>query len=119
MDPITMAAIMGGAGLLKSELVDRPREERQRQQAAVTARWSPWTNMAPNQVREADPFGAALQGGITGAVMAQNLQGGDGKQKDLNEVASQQQPSSTWQQLETQNQSMMYPRQQSTLLGRR
>ena len=73
MDPMTIG-LLAGAGLLKSELVDRPREERQRQQAANTMRYSPWTGMAPNAVQEADPFGSAIQGGLTGAMLSQSQQ---------------------------------------------
>lgn len=85
MDPLTLALIGGGAGLLKSELLDRPKEERQRKQAAITARWSPWTGMAPGQIQEADPFGSALQGGLTGAMIGQNIDvtGGGAGQKSM------------------------------------
>lgn len=87
MDPLTIG-LMAGAGLLKSELVDRPREERQRRQAAITARWSPWTGMAPGAIQEADPFGSALQGGLTGAMLSQNQQALDAnKAKDVAEVS--------------------------------
>lgn len=85
MDPLTIAAIMGGAGLLKSEILDRPREEKQREMAAVTARWSPWTGMAPQGIREADPFGSALQGAAVGGMLGQN-QAAAGKKQDLNEL---------------------------------
>lgn len=88
MDPLTLAAVMGAAGLAKSELIDRPREERQRKQAAITARWSPWTGMAPNAIREADPFGSAIQGGLAGAMIGQATQGADAaKTKDVAEVS--------------------------------
>lgn len=66
--------LMAGAGLLKSELVDRPREEEQRRRAAVTARWSPWTGMAPNAIQTADPLGSAMQAGLTGAMLSQGQQ---------------------------------------------
>lgn len=91
MDPITLAAVMGGAGLLKSELIDRPREQEQRRQAAITARWSPWTGMAPGAIQSADPFGAVLQGATTGAVLGQNLNLAGGKEaatKDIAEAAT-------------------------------
>ena len=88
MDPLTLALIGGGAGLLKSELIDRPKEERQRKQAAITARWSPWTGMAPGPIQEADPFGSALQGGLAGAMIGQANQGaGAAKAKDVAEVS--------------------------------
>ena len=73
MDPMTIG-LLAGAGFAKSELVDRPREEEQRRQAAVIARWSPWTGMAPNAIQKADPFGSAIEGGLTGAMLSQNQQ---------------------------------------------
>jgi hypothetical protein len=102
--------------LAKSELIDRPREERQRQQAANTMRYSPWTGMAPNAVQEADPFGSAIQGGLTGAMLSQSQQKLDAdiasqKAKDLAETnlaggagASPQQ--FPFQMMEMQNQSV-------------
>lgn len=79
--------LMAGMGLAKSELVDRPREERQRRQAAITARWSPWTGMAPGAIQEADPFGSAMEAGLTGAMLSQNQQKLDAaKAKDLAEI---------------------------------
>ena len=110
--------IMAGLGLAKSELVDRPREERQRRQAAITARWSPWTGMAPGGIQEADPLGSAMEAGLTGAMLSQNQQKLDAadaaaaaKAKDAAEanlaggagVTSQPLP---WQMMEMQNQSV-------------
>lgn len=74
MDPLTMAMIGGGVGLLKGELVDRPREQRERNYQSVVARYSPWTGMQPTPPKEADPFGSALQGGMTGAMLGQSMQ---------------------------------------------
>jgi hypothetical protein len=71
MDPITLAAILGATGLAKSELIDRPKEERQRKVAAETLRWSPWTGITPAGIKEADPFGSALQGAAVGAMVGQ------------------------------------------------
>lgn len=71
MDPLTLAAIMAAVGVGKSELIDRPQAERQRKMEAAKARWSPWTGIAPGSVKEPDAFGAALQGGLTGAMMGQ------------------------------------------------
>jgi len=111
MDPVTIG-VMAGLGLAKSELIDRPREERQRQQAANTMRYSPWTGMAPNAIQEADPLGSAMDAGLTGAMLSQNQQKLDaGKAKDLAEIpltggagaSSQQLP---WQMMEMQNQSV-------------
>lgn len=78
MGPLALAAIGAAGGLAKSEFIDRPREERQRKQAAEIARWSPWTGMKPNDITEADPFGNALQGGMTGAMLGQAMGGAEG-----------------------------------------
>ena len=67
-------ALGGGAlGLLKGFLIDKPREERQRKEAAEIMRWSPWTGMRAGPIVEADPFGAIMQGGSAGASMGQNM----------------------------------------------
>lgn len=71
MEPLTLALLGAGLGVAKSELFDRPREARQRKAAAATAQWSPWTGMRPGAVQEADPFNAALQGALAGAVFGQ------------------------------------------------
>lgn len=112
MDPMTIA-LLAGAGLAKSELVDRPREQEQRRQAAITARWSPWTGMSPNAIQNADPFGSAIQGGLTGAMLSQNQQKLDaGKAGDASELSlaggdgASQQQQFPFQMMETQNQSV-------------
>lgn len=69
MDPFTMMLIGGGLGLAKSELIDRPKEARQRKLAAETQRYSPWTGLRANAIQEADPFASALKYGTTGASM--------------------------------------------------
>jgi hypothetical protein len=63
-----------GAGLLKSELIDRPQANKQRQLAATTAELSPWTGMTPTMPNEANPLGSMLQGGLAGAQIAQGMQ---------------------------------------------
>lgn len=83
MEPLTLMALMSAAGLLKSELVDRPRQKRQANLAAEITRWSPWTGMKADRVQESDPFGQALQFGATGASMAQGLQRGEMENKLL------------------------------------
>lgn len=104
--------VMAGLGLAKSELVDRPREEEQRRRAAITARWSPWTGMAPGGIQTADPLGSAMEAGLTGAMLSQNQQKLDAtKAKDAAEAnlaggagaTSQTMP---WQMMETQGQMM-------------
>ena len=85
--PITALAIGAGAGLLKSELIDKPKEERQRRLAAATQRYSPWTGLQANPVQEADPFGSMLQYGATGASMGAGIQSAQ-SQADLNKALS-------------------------------
>lgn len=65
---------MVAAGLGKSLLIDAPKADRQRKLAAETARYSPWTGMAPQQVEEADPIGSAMQFGTTGAMLGQGIE---------------------------------------------
>jgi hypothetical protein len=62
-----------GAGLLKSELVDKPQANRERELAATTASLSPWTGLTPSMPQEANPFGSMLQGGLAGLQFGQGL----------------------------------------------
>lgn len=72
--PIPAGLAIGmGAGLLKSQLVDKPQADRQRQLAATTAALSPWTGMTPQMPEEANPFGSMLQGGLAGAQVDQMM----------------------------------------------
>lgn len=85
--PITALAIGAGVGLLKSEAVDRPREQRQRKLAAETQRYSPWTGLQAQPVQEADPLGSALSFGATGAQMGAGMENAKA-QKGLMEAQS-------------------------------
>lgn len=71
--PFTGLLIGGGLMGAKSLLLDAPRANRQRKQEAEIAKYSPWTGMSPQRIQEADPFGAALQGGTTGAMLGQGI----------------------------------------------
>src|SRR4051812_793732 len=66
--------LLAGAGLAKSELIDRPRAARDRQMQAEIARYSPWSGMKadPSMIHEADPLGSAMQGGMAGIMLDQN-----------------------------------------------
>ncbi len=67
--------IGAGVGLLKNELVDAPKEKRDRIQRSEELRYSPWTHRDPTtQVKEADALGSALQGGMAAGMMGQGLQ---------------------------------------------
>lgn len=69
----------GGLGFLKSMTIDKPKEDRQRRVAAETAKYSPWTGMAPGKIEEADPFGSAISTAALGAMFSQSpLLGGTG-----------------------------------------
>lgn len=76
--PLIALAIGAGVGILKSEFVDRPREQRQRKTRAAEIRYSPWTGLTPSQqVQEADPLGSAMQFGSTGAMLGQSIESRD------------------------------------------
>ena len=72
MDPLTMMLIGSAIGLGKSELIDKPKEDRQRKLAARTIELSPWTGLKANPIEEADPFGSALKYGATGYSMGED-----------------------------------------------
>lgn len=81
-------AIGAGAGLLKSQLIDAPREARQRKLAAATQRYSPWTGLQAQPIMPADPFGNALQFGATGAALDSNIKTSNAAQNYLNSGGS-------------------------------
>ena len=66
-------AAMAAAGLVKSQLVDAPKEERDRALAAETQRYSPWTGLKANPIKESDALGSALQFGATGLGIQQGM----------------------------------------------
>lgn len=68
---LTGLAIAAALGLAKSELIDKPQAKKDRKLAAETQRLSPWTGLEASPVKEADPFGTALQFGAAGAQMGQ------------------------------------------------
>lgn len=60
-----------GVGAAKSGM-DAEKAERQRKVQAATTRYSPWTGMQGQAPEEANVAGNMLQGGMTGAGLAQN-----------------------------------------------
>jgi hypothetical protein len=74
MDPLTLLAIGLGAGLLKSEAIDRPAANRQRKLAAETQKYSPWTGLKAEEVKEPNAMGDMLTFGATGAQLGAGLQ---------------------------------------------
>lgn len=65
--------IGAGVGLLKNELIDKPRADVNNQLQAKIAMYSPWTHMTPGKIQSPNPFDAALQYGATGALMGRGL----------------------------------------------
>ncbi len=74
---LTGLAIAAAIGLAKSELVDKPKEQRQRKLASETQRNSPWTGLQANPIQEADPIGTAMQFGATGAQIGAGKEASD------------------------------------------
>jgi hypothetical protein len=89
MLPMMLAGM--GAGLLKSQLVDRPQADRERQLAATTASLSPWTGLTPSMPSEANPLGSVMQGGLAGAQLGQGMQKQAQDQEMLDMYKQQQQ----------------------------
>jgi hypothetical protein len=67
--------------LAKSELVDRPKEDRQRKLAAETQRYSYLTGNKANPVEEANPFGSAMEYGATGFSLGQQQEAAQANQE--------------------------------------
>lgn len=66
-----------GIGLLKNQIIDKPKQEKERMLAAETARFSPWTGMkAQNPGADTGALEAAVGGGLAGASMGQQMGGG-------------------------------------------
>jgi hypothetical protein len=76
---LTGMAIAAALGLAKSEFIDKPQAAKQRKLASVKDSLSPWTGQHGDPVKEADPFGTAMQFGAVGAQM-----GGAKADSDLN-----------------------------------
>lgn len=72
-------AALGGAGLGAAKYygVDKPQEKKQREIAAVTAQYSPWTGMKPNDVAQSSLLGDTMQGAASGAALGQNMNQAD------------------------------------------
>ena len=67
-----LAGAVGGAAKAK---MGADRESKDRQLAADTQRYSPWTGMQAGPIREADVVGDVLGGTIGGAMAGQGLAG--------------------------------------------
>ena len=76
--------IAGGAGVgfLKA-LRDQEMEKGDRELAAITAQYSPWTCMRPNAVKKADFIGSMAEGALGGASLGQNMERSDAFETNL------------------------------------
>lgn len=90
MDPVTLMAIGAALGVAKREFEDKPREDRQRLYEANAARYSPWTGIKPERVNEGSLAGNAVQGGLTGLAIGQQLPPGADKTKNMGTMAGAQ-----------------------------
>ena len=74
MDPLTIAAIMGGVSLLKSGQ-DQRNYKNQMLLEGEKARYSPWTGIGPGSTpQQPNALGTVAQGALTGAMMGQMFQ---------------------------------------------
>lgn len=75
--PLIAALAGGGLGMLKGHMQNQREkqiEDSDRNLAAATAQYSPWTGMKPQEIRHAGSafgsmLGSGLQGGMMGAMM--------------------------------------------------
>lgn len=102
MDPITLGLIMAGVGAAKSQLIDKPKEKKQRELAARTQELSPWTGLRAGPIEEADLFGSAMQGFTGGASMGMGLEAGKyGSMRDKAIAASVLKGNNPWAAMKT------------------
>ena len=98
-----VAVGMTAAGFVKSQVIDKPKEARQRELAAKTQELSPWTGMQANKIQEADPFGTAMQYGATGLSMDRQMKYDEAMKKalDRGEYGSVLKSDGGWSQVQT------------------
>lgn len=80
---LPLAAAGAGIGLLKSEFIDKPNEEKDRAIQSITDRFSPWTGMRGRAVERTNPIGDAAAMGAQGAMFGGALNSAKA-QDDLN-----------------------------------
>lgn len=86
MDPMLLGALIGvGTGGLKYFLHDKPKEASERQLAADTQRYSPWTGLKAGEISDADLMGNMLGAGLSGAQFGAGV-GQMGDSKKLNDA---------------------------------
>ncbi len=88
--PFTALAIGAGAGLLKNYAVDVPEANRQRQLAAATQRYSPWTGNKATAPQDPNVMGSLVSGGVQGAQLGAAIQNANAQSNWLNRGGSPQ-----------------------------
>ncbi len=66
--PLAGAAL----GAVKANADQGDIRAQQKTQAEI-ARYSPWTGIKPTSIANSDPLGAAMQGGMSGVALGQNM----------------------------------------------
>lgn len=79
-----VAVGVAAAGMLAANQKQKQQQkvaDSDRKLASATARYSPWTGMTPNQIRDPEntEFGATVGGGIAGYSMGAGMGGGMGQ----------------------------------------
>ena len=73
MDPVTLALIMGGSGLAKSELIDTPAARQKALLEAEKTRYSPWTGMRGEDAQYKSSLDQGIGMAMGGAKFGQDL----------------------------------------------
>lgn len=81
MDPLTLALLGGGLGIIQGR-EKQQQEQKDRELAAQTQKYSPWTHLQAQPVQRAPSLlNSGLQGGLGGASFGQSLTNNTNDQK--------------------------------------
>jgi hypothetical protein len=73
MDPMTLGLLIGGGtGILKG-MSDVEQSKHDRKVEGEIARYSPWTGMAPQRIRQPNVIDPAMQGALVGAAFGKQF----------------------------------------------
>lgn len=87
MDPITIAAIMAGLGLIKGQ-GERGAAQAKNAAAIEQTRYSPWTKMGKGETEDLPtPISNALAGGLSGYTLGTNIKTAEDWQDKLKKSA--------------------------------
>lgn len=85
---LALAAGSAGLGLLKSELIDKPNEEKDREIQSITDRYSPWTGMRGKMVDHTNPLGEAAAMGAQGLQLGSSVNSAESQDALNSAIAS-------------------------------